>query len=56
VAGNDNDDSVTQLGDSLTQYDTYVDVAGRYARCPLGETTRCQLDGAGDFTEDLPEG
>jgi hypothetical protein len=56
VAGNDNDYSVTQLGDSLTQYDTYVDFAGRYARCPLGETALCQLDGTGDFTKDLPEG
>lgn len=56
VAGNDNDYSVTQLGDSLTQYDTYVDFAGRYTRCPLGETKLCQLDGAGGFTEDLPEG
>ena len=56
LGGNDNDYSVTQLGDSLTQYDTYVDFAGRYTRCPLGETKLCQLDGAGGFTEDLPEG
>ncbi|HYN02199.1 MAG TPA: esterase-like activity of phytase family protein, partial [Vicinamibacteria bacterium] len=55
VAGNDNDYSVTQLGDSLTQYDTYVNFDGRYARCPLGERTQCQIDGTGLFTEDLPE-
>ena len=60
VAGNDNDYSVTQLGGTLTQYDTYVDFDGHYARCPLGETTGCEIDGdgvdTGDFTCDLPEG
>jgi len=60
VAGNDNDYSVTQLGGSLTQYETYVDFAGHYARCPLDETTGCEIDGdgvdTGDFTEDVPEG
>lgn len=60
VAGNDNDYSVTQLGGALVQYETYVDFAGHYARCPLGETTGCELDGdgvdTGDFAFDLPEG
>jgi hypothetical protein len=60
VAGNDNDYSVTQLGDALIQYDTYVDFAGHYARCPLGQRTGCELDGdgedTGDFTEPLPPG
>ncbi len=35
---------------------TYVDFEGGYARCPLGETTLCQIGGSGEFTEDLPEG
>jgi hypothetical protein len=60
VAGNDNDFSVTQLGGSLTQFESYVDFAGSYARCPLGETTGCELNGdgvdTGDFTFDIPEG
>ena len=60
VAGNDNDYSVTQLGGALVQYETYVDFAGHYARCPLGETTGCELDGdgvdTGDFAFDLPVG
>lgn len=60
VAGNDNDYSVTQLGASLTQYDTYVDFVGNYARCPLGEKTGCEINGdgvdTGDFVFDLPDG
>ena len=51
---------MTQLGGALVQYETYVDFAGHYARCPLGETTGCELDGdgvdTGDFAFDLPEG
>ena len=60
VAGNDNDYSVTQLGGTLTQFETYVDFAGNYARCPLGQTTDCELNGdgvdTGDFNQELPEG
>ena len=60
VAGNDNDYSVTQLGGSLTQYETYVDFAGHYARCPLGAQTGCEIDGdgvdTGDFNQPLPAG
>ena len=60
VAGNDNDYSVTQLGGSLTQYETYVDFAGHYARCPLGTQTGCEIDGdgvdTGDFNQPLPAG
>lgn len=60
VTGNDNDFSVTQLGGALVQFETYVDFAGSYVRCPLGETTGCELNGngvdEGDFTHDLPPG
>lgn len=60
VAGNDNDYSVTQLGDTLTQYDTYVDFAGNYAFCPLDERSECEINGdgedTGDFSFDLPAG
>jgi hypothetical protein len=60
VTGNDNDFSVTQLGGALVQFETYVDFAGHYARCPLGETAGCELNGngvdEGDFTNDLPAG
>jgi hypothetical protein len=59
VAGNDNDYSVTQLGASLTQYDTYVDFDENYARCPLDQTSGCEVNGdgvdTGDFTFDLPD-
>jgi hypothetical protein len=62
VAGNDNDYSVSQLGGSLTQYDTYVDFQGRYARCVLDTTDQCILDAAdpsdppGALDEPVPDG
>jgi hypothetical protein len=60
VTGNDNDYSVTQLGGTLTQFESYVDFAGNYARCPIGALTGCERNGdgvdTGDFTFPLPAG
>lgn len=61
VAGNDNDYSVSQLGGSLTQYDTYVDFHGSYARCVLDTTDQCVVDPVPAeppfvLTDKVPEG
>ena len=54
VAGNDNDYSVTQTG-AGEQFDVYVDFAGRFARCVLDDTSRCEVDPpASDLVIDHP--
>jgi hypothetical protein len=56
LVGNDNDYSVTQIPGSSEQLDVYVDFAGNFAKCPINETTLCQINDVGPFTEPLPSG